>query len=880
MHIILRAAVILTVLLSVTLLPMKATTPAPSQQDTIAADADSDVLPHPRLFFTREELPLLRDRAATTHSAIWQSILEYVDSEVGTRPPSAAPVFGTEEQFRVFGSQVIPFAFACVISTEDKYCNLTRDYLLTYAQWQQWDEPGRRDLGMAHMLIGNALAYDWIHDYLSTDEQRIIRDSLSRWSHRMHQASADGYQTNWTNWWALSYIQNHFATNHAALGIAGLALLGDVPTQGATAGECTVVADSDVNLRWEPSTGRDRAAVLQAGVRVPINAQITGDDGYLWWRVDDERWVRSDVVRESGPCAAVPPPEWINPQRWIDRATAQLRTLTYILEGVEDGSWHEGLAYQNYMLTSLLAFLPNVERIQGVSLFPDTYLQNYVNWRLYNYLPDSIEPLMMFGDIEPWWGNAYHSQNILRYVAARYEDPQAQWLADMMTEDDGIGVGPYISPWVVMEFLHYDPDIPAEPPQAPPLSRKFFDLSGVIWRTGWENYDTLFGLKTGAPGGRFNYNSLLNREFPWDIACQEAGCTYNAGHSHADAGTFYLYSNGSWLAPEVAGLGNRETSFHNTLLINGAGQTYVADSGMMPRANMPIVDATLDAAVSTASFDYVETDVTNPYLGNVPSLQRYQRSALFVRPNYLIITDTLQVDGGFEADWISHALGEITVEDRWIRANGQSSQVLGIGVVTPETFEPRVLEADQSVHVNASWEGANGRFIHLLYPTDSTHWDERPSFEVLVDIPEEAGLRVQSGVAESWTVDIMYGFGEPSQIHDEGPYAHDLRVGVVRYADDMRLERLFAYGGTFITDEISGTTLVSNLNGNEAFEAVFSGSRVDVSGYVRSRISLYGLDIEQLSVNGVETPFERDGDWIVFGENNSVEATAEATETP
>jgi len=46
---------------------------------------------HPRLFFGPGEIPTLQAEAATTHQEIWIPIRDYVDSQLGTSPPSSAP---------------------------------------------------------------------------------------------------------------------------------------------------------------------------------------------------------------------------------------------------------------------------------------------------------------------------------------------------------------------------------------------------------------------------------------------------------------------------------------------------------------------------------------------------------------------------------------------------------------------------------------------------------------------------------------------------------------------------------------------------------------------------------------------------------------------
>jgi len=130
---------------------------------------------HPRLFFGPGDIPTLRAKAATTHQEIWIPIRDYVDSQLGTSPPSSAPPDGDLDTYRNFGNQLIAFAFACVISEEAGHCDLAKTYLLTYASWGQWGEDNHRDLGHAHMLLGNAIAYDWPYPILTPSEQQTVR---------------------------------------------------------------------------------------------------------------------------------------------------------------------------------------------------------------------------------------------------------------------------------------------------------------------------------------------------------------------------------------------------------------------------------------------------------------------------------------------------------------------------------------------------------------------------------------------------------------------------------------------------------------------------------------------------------------------------------
>jgi hypothetical protein len=70
-------------------------------------------------------------------------------------------------------------------------------------------------------------------------------------------------------------------------------------------GVCDVSTGSTVNKRSGPGTTFDRAGQLQAGSVVQAIGQ--GSDGsFTWWQLEDETWVREDVVNISGDCFNLP----------------------------------------------------------------------------------------------------------------------------------------------------------------------------------------------------------------------------------------------------------------------------------------------------------------------------------------------------------------------------------------------------------------------------------------------------------------------------------------------------------------------------------------------------------------------------------------------
>lgn len=68
---------------------------------------------------------------------------------------------------------------------------------------------------------------------------------------------------------------------------------------------CMVNSDTTVNLRSGPGTDFSRAGQLPSILLQSAIGQATGTDGFIWWQLEDESWVRSDIVEEIGNCENV-----------------------------------------------------------------------------------------------------------------------------------------------------------------------------------------------------------------------------------------------------------------------------------------------------------------------------------------------------------------------------------------------------------------------------------------------------------------------------------------------------------------------------------------------------------------------------------------------
>jgi hypothetical protein len=71
-------------------------------------------------------------------------------------------------------------------------------------------------------------------------------------------------------------------------------------------GVCRATASGNVNKRSGPSTSNDIPGQLQASSSVHIIGKVVGEDGFVWWQLEDETWVRNDVIQLLGDCRDVP----------------------------------------------------------------------------------------------------------------------------------------------------------------------------------------------------------------------------------------------------------------------------------------------------------------------------------------------------------------------------------------------------------------------------------------------------------------------------------------------------------------------------------------------------------------------------------------------
>jgi hypothetical protein len=101
-------------------------------------------------------------------------------------------------------------------------------------------------------------------------------------------------------------------------GTFGIALRGNGPTAEcigdnvwvyriphAQDGACRVTSSSNVNRRTGAGTNYPVTGQLLANNTQGIIGKAVGTDGFIWWKLDNDSWVRNDVVQTVGDCREV-----------------------------------------------------------------------------------------------------------------------------------------------------------------------------------------------------------------------------------------------------------------------------------------------------------------------------------------------------------------------------------------------------------------------------------------------------------------------------------------------------------------------------------------------------------------------------------------------
>jgi hypothetical protein len=309
----------------------------------------------------------------------------------------------------------------------------------------------------------------------------------------------------------------------------------------------------------------------------------------------------------------------------------------------QDGYYYEGMEYWIFSMPWMAHYMDAHHHATGENLYATTpgfkLAHKYV---AHATLPGG-EFNFDFGDI--YAGNVTRSRqgddyarerisgrfrtnyNILYNLAARYNDGEAQGVADWLKSKGQVNAEE------IWTFIWYQPQIKSVAIDKQAKWHFFPDHDVAYWRSSWKDDATAFAFKSGAPEGHAANESL--KLFPdWRLS---------SGHAHPDAGSFIIWSNGKYLTGDSGYAGVPLTEHHNTLVFDGRGQAkegkgHDAFAGVpYERLNkIRILDAKFSNEKVTISADVAPA--YEPEVGVVKFVRRFE----FAAPNRFTVTDEIE----------------------------------------------------------------------------------------------------------------------------------------------------------------------------------------------------------------------------------------------
>ena len=616
-------------------------------------------------------------------------------------------------------------------------------------------------------------------------------------------------------------------------------------------------------------------------------AQYANSVNGVWWSAEygqNHNWVNTDSF---GYAALAMQGEWdqATVDAWRNRAIANAQTVKTLTDPMTDGTWHEGPAYLAYGLLWHIPFVDALKRAGYGDLTQWGIVKGIGAYRAYNQLPEQPNAYVLAsGD---FFGFGLDDQLFaLRFAASRYGDGVAQaaadrWLAGAKRNDYAPEQNAQM-----FEFLYWDPSVAATDLHTQPLDWYGPNMGGVVFRSGWDPGAILFGLKCGDYGGLTFWQRLA----AGDALLPDL----DFSHDHADDNGFYLYGNGSWLAPEADGyyIGQpdspppaaNETVYHNSLTVDGAGQlgegVRSSGDGSANYSWFAQRQGQIAFHGSTTHFSYAIGEGAQLYPASM-GLTRWDRHALFLDRKWVVLRDVVESTLTHDYHFVAHFMNGASQDGSWVQGTGTNGQLLGVAVVAPQGFgvdfftqapahisdlNPAGQVSVASIHPASPVQ--NATFLTALVPT--SNWAGRQQVAALDATQADGGLTLTDG---GHVVAAVFD-SSPSGERRAGGYHLLGATGVAEY-DSGALSRALLVSATLLEDA-QGLVFQQDGKGSVLEADGLNGTTVALTGDVLGTVTLRAPSAQAVTWFGAPVPFTRQGALVVVN-GGVVAAPAGAT---
>jgi hypothetical protein len=412
------------------------------------------------------------------------------------------------------------------------------------------------------------------------------------------------------------------------------------------------------------SERNDYEALLEEGL---IKFRTHGYDIGDYWTNDYQNNHMHFRATASLYCAAILYDKFTDLQSEYNNVMTVWRRIGYM--SPHDGSNHEGLNYSNYGGQMLYPGIYGLKHCTGMDLTASEHYHNVGYYYIHHLVPGMVSGFG-FGDA----GNSAASSgpNYLFQIANFTQDPYIQYTAHKLREKYASSF--FLRQWFI---LFNDPLLGKKELTDLPLYRYFDDIGIVVSRSDWGPDATAVAFKCGPLGGKL-INETRGTEYSWFTDY------VNVAHDDPDAGTFLLFSKGSFL---TTGDGyekvDKITTQHSTFIVDDLTQYGGGGPWCQPEA---------DQSRYAWQKDFFTVNDRVVFSGDMkgvyPNMVKLNRTFVSHKANYIIIyDDAVSSTAGRTFEWRLQTEGTLTSAGaktyRITRGNGSAL----VRILSPETAD-------------------------------------------------------------------------------------------------------------------------------------------------------------------------------------------------
>ncbi|MFP3903890.1 MAG: heparinase II/III family protein, partial [Armatimonadota bacterium] len=304
-----------------------------------------------------------------------------------------------------------------------------------------------------------------------------------------------------------------------------------------------------------------------------------------------------------------------------------------------EGGWHEGTLYWAGYMGRVVAWLATMKPTFGINGYKKPFFSKIGDFPMYVIPPG--ETMGGFGDHAAGY-RASRIRGKMTVFARSARNPYWQWVATAAGGEEL--PGGYIG------FIYGTlPPIEPKPPTDIPQSKLFPGIGLAVLHTDLVNrfQDIQFMMKA-SPMGSQSHGYESQNSFLLSVAGKpvfiRTGYRDLYGSPH--------HQNWMW-----------ETKSVNCILVNGEGQKK--------HCNDPLGE--ISDFHTSEGFDYVVGQAGEAYKNPI---DRFTRAVLFIKPDAVVMFDTLQTPEAATYQWLLHAPNKMQIRDGLIRAENEEGAAI------------------------------------------------------------------------------------------------------------------------------------------------------------------------------------------------------------